>query len=96
MSGLVLETILDELVVITSRRLRFTLQQKVMPAIRDFLEERVLSLSAEKTKIIPIEEGFDFLGQNLREHGDKFIIPDRGWPLKGLSCMRGDFHVRFL
>jgi RNA-directed DNA polymerase len=50
------------------------LQEKVMPAIRDFLQERGLNLSAEKTKITRIEDGFDFLGQNLRKHGDKLII----------------------
>jgi len=50
------------------------LQEKVMPAIRNFLQERGLNLSAEKTKITLIEDGFDFLGQNLRKYGDKLII----------------------
>jgi RNA-directed DNA polymerase len=50
------------------------LQEKVIPAIQDFLQERGLNLSAEKTKITRIEDGFDFLGQNLRKYGDKLII----------------------
>jgi RNA-directed DNA polymerase len=55
------------------------LQEKVMPVIRCFLEERGLNLSKEKTKITRIEDGFDFLGQNLRKFGDKLIItPSKG------------------
>jgi len=50
------------------------LKEKVIPAIRDFLQERGLNLSEEKTKITRIEDGFDFLGQNLRKYGDKLII----------------------
>ena len=53
---------------------REILQEKVIPAIRDFLEERGLNLSGEKTRITRIEEGFDFLGQHLRKYGDKLII----------------------
>jgi RNA-directed DNA polymerase len=50
------------------------LQEHVMPAIREFLKERGLNLSGEKTKITRIEDGFDFLGQHLRKFGDKLII----------------------
>lgn len=50
------------------------LQDIVMPAIQDFLQQRGLNLSAQKTRITRIEDGFDFLGQNLRKHGDKLII----------------------
>jgi RNA-directed DNA polymerase len=50
------------------------LQEKVIPAIGDFLEERGLNLSREKTRITRIDEGFDFLGQHLRKYGDKLII----------------------
>jgi RNA-directed DNA polymerase len=39
-----------------------------------FLQDRGLSLSDEKTKIVPIEEGFDFLGWNVRKYGDKLLI----------------------
>jgi len=50
------------------------LQEHVIPAIREFLKERGLNLSGEKTKITRIEDGFDFLGQHLRKFGDKLII----------------------
>jgi RNA-directed DNA polymerase len=50
------------------------LQELVMPAIRDFLQERGLNLSREKTKITRIEDGFNFLGQHLRKYEDKLII----------------------
>jgi RNA-directed DNA polymerase len=40
----------------------------------DFMAERGLSLSAEKTKLTDIEEGFDFLGQNVRKYKGKLLI----------------------
>ena len=42
--------------------------------IEEFLQERGLSLSQEKTKIVHIEEGFDFLGWNFRKYGGKLLI----------------------
>ncbi len=39
--------------------------------IEIFLKERGLSLSPEKTRIVHIDEGFDFLGWNLRKYGGK-------------------------
>ncbi|MBN2257223.1 MAG: group II intron reverse transcriptase/maturase [Anaerolineaceae bacterium] len=42
--------------------------------IEDFLKERGLSLSPEKTKIVHIEEGFDFLGWNVRKYEGKLLI----------------------
>ncbi len=50
------------------------LEQEVLPVPVAFLAERGLSLSEEKTSIVHIEEGFDFLGQNIRKHKDKLII----------------------
>lgn len=38
----------------------------IIPRITEFLKERGLALNLEKTKITSIEEGFDFLGFNLR------------------------------
>ena len=46
------------------------LEQDIQPAIECFLKERGLELSKEKTKIVHIEEGFDFLGQNVRKYTD--------------------------
>lgn len=46
--------------------------------IVDFLAERGLSLSVEKTRIVRVEDGFDFLGWTLRRtKGKLFIKPAR-------------------
>ena len=45
-----------------------TLEKEVYPMIEEFLKERGLELSREKTKITHISEGFDFLGQNVRKY----------------------------
>jgi RNA-directed DNA polymerase len=51
------------------------LNNKVKPVVQDFLHERGLYLSAKKTKITHINDGFDFLGMNLRRYnGGKLII----------------------
>ena len=42
--------------------------------IEIFLKERGLSLSPEKTRIVHIDEGFDFLGWNLRKYNGKLLI----------------------
>ncbi len=49
------------------------------PLVESFLRERGLELSAEKTKITHIEEGFDFLGQNVRRysHGKLWVKPSK-------------------
>ncbi|MGL0832663.1 group II intron maturase-specific domain-containing protein, partial [Vibrio vulnificus] len=40
----------------------------------DFLKERGLTLSEEKTHITHIDDGFDFLGFNLRKYKGKLLI----------------------
>jgi RNA-directed DNA polymerase len=50
------------------------LEQEVKPVIIWFLKERGLTLSKEKTKVTHIEEGFDFLGQNVRKYKGKLLI----------------------
>jgi RNA-directed DNA polymerase len=49
------------------------LEQKVKPLVTQFLAERGLTLSEEKTKITHISEGFDFLGFNVRKFGDTLL-----------------------
>jgi RNA-directed DNA polymerase len=39
-----------------------------------FLRERGLELSEEKTRITPIDDGFDFLGFNVRKYNGKLMI----------------------
>lgn len=50
------------------------LEEKVKPAVIEFLSERGLSLSEEKTLITRIDHGFDFLGQNVRKYKGKLLI----------------------
>jgi RNA-directed DNA polymerase len=59
--------------IITGRS-REQLEEKVLPAIAAFLDQRGLRLSVEKTKITHIEGGFDFLGANVRKYGQKLLI----------------------
>lgn len=50
------------------------LREKVLPIVREFLAERGLQLSEEKTVITHIDEGFDFLGKNIRKYNGKLLI----------------------
>jgi hypothetical protein len=53
---------------------REMLEQRVKPAVEEFLAARGLQLAPEKTSITYITQGFDFLGQNVRKYGDKLLI----------------------
>jgi RNA-directed DNA polymerase len=44
------------------------LEQEVKPLVEQFLRERGLQLSTEKTVITHIEQGFDFLSQTIRKY----------------------------
>ena len=50
------------------------LENEVKPLVDNFLKERGLTLSTEKTKMTHIEEGFDFLGWNFRKYDGKMLI----------------------
>jgi len=62
----------DDLVVTASSK--EVLEQQVKPAIEAFLAERGLELSLEKTRITHIDEGFDFLGFNIKKYQGKLLI----------------------
>lgn len=51
-----------------------TLENKVKPVIEEFLAQRGLQLSPEKTKITHITQGFDFLGQNIRLYSKNKLL----------------------
>ena len=55
----------DFLITGTSKEL---LRDQVQPLVTQFLKERGLELSHEKTQITHVEAGFDFLGQNVRRY----------------------------
>ncbi len=50
------------------------LEDEIKPLVEDFLKGRGLELSPEKTVITHIEDGFDFLGQNVRKYKGKMLI----------------------
>jgi RNA-directed DNA polymerase len=50
------------------------LENEVKPLVEQFMSQRGLELSAEKTRITHIEEGFDFLGQNVRKYNGKVLV----------------------
>lgn len=50
------------------------LQDEVLPFVEEFMRRRGLSLSPEKTRITHINDGFDFLGFNIRKYDGKFLI----------------------
>lgn len=61
----------DFIVTGKSKRL---LQEQILPAIQAFLTERGLTLSAEKTAITHIRDGFTFLSQTFIKHGNVLHI----------------------
>jgi RNA-directed DNA polymerase len=50
------------------------LEHEIKPAVVEFLAERGLVLSPEKTKITHIKEGFDFLGWNIRKYSGTLLM----------------------
>jgi RNA-directed DNA polymerase len=53
---------------------RDLLEKEIMPFLKEFLQERGLTLSEEKTKITHISDGFDFLGFNIRKYGNGVLL----------------------
>jgi RNA-directed DNA polymerase len=55
------------------------LEREVNPLVEQFMSERGLELSQEKTVITHVEDGFDFLGQHVRKYQGKLLIkPSKG------------------
>lgn len=50
------------------------LENEIRPWVEDFLAQRGLSLSLDKTKVVHIDQGFDFLGWNFRKYNGKLLI----------------------
>ncbi len=59
---------------ITTGKSKEILKEKVMPAVAKFLQVRGLELSNEKTRVTHIDDGFDFLGFNVRKYKGKLLI----------------------
>ena len=41
--------------------------EAIVPTLKEFLRERGLELNPDKTKIVPVEQGFGFLGFYIRQ-----------------------------
>lgn len=50
------------------------LEGEIKPWVEQFLAVRGLRLSPEKTQIVHIDQGFDFLGWNFRKYNGKLLI----------------------
>ena len=62
----------DDIIIISDDK--NLLSDTVMNTTSSFLAERGLQLSERKTSLIHIEDGFDFLGWNVRRYGDDIYL----------------------
>ncbi|MGN0073614.1 MAG: group II intron reverse transcriptase/maturase [Coriobacteriales bacterium] len=67
--------------------------REVKALVADFLSERGLELSEEKTHVTRIDKGFDFLGWSFRKYSGKLIIkPSR----KSVQAFVDEMHLTIL
>jgi RNA-directed DNA polymerase len=59
---------------VVSGSCKVLLGEDIEPGVVQFLGVRELEVAAEKTKLTDIDEGFDFLGQNVRKYNGKLLI----------------------
>lgn len=48
--------------------------EALIPIVEHFLAERGLKLNAEKTRVVHVKNGFNFLGFHVRSYNDKCIV----------------------
>lgn len=72
----------DDLVITAPTR---ELIEQSKEILTPFLAERGLEFSEEKTKIVHITDGFDFLGWNFRKNKGKMIIKPSNASVKGMK-----------
>lgn len=66
------------------------LEDEVKPIVKEFLRERGLALSEEKTVITHIDNGFNFLGCNIRKYNGKLLTkPSKASVKAFLGKVRG-------
>ncbi|WP_413914927.1 group II intron maturase-specific domain-containing protein [Desulfobacula sp.] len=76
--------------IITSRSPEL-LETCVKPLIEEFLKIRGLELSEEKTMITHIDDGFDFLGFNVRKYKGKLLIKPSKSSTKSIKAKVRDY-----
>jgi RNA-directed DNA polymerase len=59
---------------IITGRTKELLEGEIRPLVEQFMRERGLELSPEKTVITHIKNGFDFLGQNVRKYRNRKLL----------------------
>ncbi|OWW21125.1 group II intron reverse transcriptase/maturase [Noviherbaspirillum denitrificans] len=70
------------------------LENEVKPLVVQFLAQRGLVLAPEKTRVNHIDDGFDFLGWNVRKYNGKLLIkPSKGNVKAFLDKVRGVIRV---
>lgn len=75
---------------IVTGRSKELLENEVKPLVEQFMRERGLTLSHEKTHVVHIKDGFDFLGQNVRKYNEKLLIkPSKKSIQAHLDTIRG-------
>ena len=78
--------------VVTAATPELALEAKEL--IREFLAERGLELSDEKTVVTNIDDGFDFLGWNFRKYNEKLIIKPSQKAVKAIVSNISDTILR--
>lgn len=71
--------------IVTAKN-RETIETVILPLVRNFMAERGLKLSEEKTKITHIDEGFDFLGFNIRKFPNNTLLTQPSGDAKKRIC----------
>lgn len=81
--------------------------EEVIPRVKQWLKERGLELSEEKTNLVHMEDGFNFLGFNLRHYSGKLLIKPQkekvlafcervGRLIKSMSTVKQEVLIRKL
>lgn len=68
--------------------------KEIAELIKEFLKERGLELSVEKTHITHIDDGFDFLGWNFRKYRGKLLIKPSKKSIGNITRKIGDMIKR--
>ena len=78
--------------VVTAATPELALEAKEV--VREFLAQRGLELSEEKTVVTNIDDGFDFLGWNFRKYSEKLIIKPSKKAVKAIVSNLSDTILR--
>lgn len=76
----------DDIVIFASHPFE---AEEVLSVLKEFLAERTLELSEEKTLIAPLSSGFDFLGYHIAKRNNTVIcLPAKGKKEKYLNSIK--------